>query len=336
MNVSFSSPWAGLVAAAAVVPLAVLAAAELRTRRLRSTLGLAQPRLRGIALAALTVCVVPLLLGVAAAQPMLERSKVRYVRTDAAAFFVLDTSRSMLAAGSPGGRSRFERARDAALQLRAHIGDVPAGIASMTDRLLPHLFPTGSTSAFTTTLERAVGVERPPPERVHRNRATSLYAVSALSTQNYFPDSARRRVAIVFTDGETASFDEGEVARDFQGAHIRPIFVQVWNGDERVFGKGGKSESYRPDPVNASDLSRLARSVGGQAFAEGDLGAAAAAVRAALGDGPRVASGRDDHSVALAPYAAFLAFFPLGVLLWRRNLWGLLDRSRLRSMIAAR
>ena len=55
---------------------------------------------------------------------------------------VLDTSRSMLASASPGAPTRFERAVGFGAALRSRVGDVPFGLASFTDRVLPHLFPT--------------------------------------------------------------------------------------------------------------------------------------------------------------------------------------------------
>jgi hypothetical protein len=42
-----------------------------------------------------------------------------------------------------------------------------------------------------------------------------------------------------------------------------------------------------------------------------------------VGSGPRVAVGRDEDPVALAPYAVLAAFVPLAFLLWLRNLWTL-------------
>jgi hypothetical protein len=332
MDLAFSSPWAGLVAIAALVPLCVLAISELRTRRLRTALGLPQPLWRSVAWPVVAVCAVPLLLGLAAAEPVLKRTETHFVRTDAAAFFVLDTSRSMLASRSASGPTRFDRARSAAFRLRAGISDVPAGIASLTDRLLPHLFPSASVAAFSATLERAVGVEHPPPERVHQ-RATSLFPLAALAVQNYFADSAKHRVAIVLTDGESSPFDDSEVVRDLRGAKIQPVFVRLWSNDERVFGKGRKPESYRPDAGRSAELDRLAKGLGTRVFSENDLGAATSAVRQALGRGPRISQGRDEHSLELAPYAALGALLPLAFLLWRRNLWGLVDRERLRELV---
>lgn len=320
----FSSPWGSVVAIGALLPLAALIVAERRARRLRRLLGLSQPRGLQILPALVAVCAVPLLVGLAAAQPVLQRTKVHYVRTDAQAFFVLDTSRSMLASRSSGGTTRFARARKAALRLRSQLPDIPAGIASLTDRLLPHLFPTPDQSAFTGTIERALGVERPPPQ-LTAPRATSYFELTSLATQNYFSDSAKRRIAVVLTDGESSRFEQTEFAKDLRGGHIRLIFVQFWNQNERVFGRGGKPEGYRPDPASRSDLDQLVGLVGARVFSEHDVGAAGKAAQAALGSGPRVPRGRDEHAVALAPYIAFAALLPLAFVLWRRNLWGLVE-----------
>src|SRR5207245_1127951 len=78
----------------------------------------------------------------AGTQPTLVRRSQHHVRKDAQAWFVLDTSLSMKAAAGPAAPTRFERAQALAIRLRRKLGDVPVGIASITDRALPHLFPT--------------------------------------------------------------------------------------------------------------------------------------------------------------------------------------------------
>ena len=64
----------------------------------------------------------------------------------------------------------------------------------------------------------------------------------------------------------------------------------------------------------------LAGDIRGRVFTEHELGAVAAAARAAIGDGPTGAQGRELRSVELAPYAALATGLPLAFLLWRRNL----------------
>ena len=103
------------------------------------------------------------LLGLAAAQPLVERTSDRKVRSDAEAYVVLDVTRSMLARPSLRGQMRIERAKRAAEQLRASLPDVKVGVASITNRVLPHLFPSADQDVFRATLSKALGVDRPAP-----------------------------------------------------------------------------------------------------------------------------------------------------------------------------
>src|SRR5206468_8194313 len=137
--------------------------AERNRRRVVGILGL--PGTRAVSRVAVVTSLVAIaaLLGAAAAQPTLVNRSAREVRSDAAAFFVIDTSRSMLASSGPGEPTRFERERTFALQLRNRLPEFRVGLATMTDRVLPHLFPSADREAFAATLEKAVGVERPPP-----------------------------------------------------------------------------------------------------------------------------------------------------------------------------
>src|SRR5262245_48532618 len=196
MGVSFLSPWALAVGLLALVGVAVLVHSERRSRRLCGVLGL-EPRPSwsvGIDVAALLA--VGLLLGIAAAQPVVSEVRSTTGRTDAEAIVVFDTSRSMLARRSASAPTRLERARDVAKRLRAELPEVPIGVASLTDRLLPHLFPTVSATAFTSTIDRAIQIESPPPER-RALRATAFGALADLGRQNFFDSSTRTRIGIV-------------------------------------------------------------------------------------------------------------------------------------------
>jgi hypothetical protein len=319
MHVGFATPQAGWLAAALLLPLAALALSERRARRVGAGLSLPRAPLRGLAAVALAAAAVPGLLGLAAAQPVVHVTETRYVRSDAEVFFVFDTSRSMLASSGRGAASRFERARSEALALRASLADVRVGIASLTDRTLPHLFPNASGEAFRATLLRALAVERPPPSRVAA-RATSYYPLSSLATQNYFRPATRKRVVVVFTDGEGVPFDYAELGEVFRATHIRPIFVRFWRSSERIYLPDGKVERYRPDEAAAAGLERLAPAVGGRVYDESDLQDVLATARRDLGTGPRERGGTEQRPVALAPYAAAGAFLPLVFFLWRRNL----------------
>src|SRR2546423_621322 len=142
MSISFLTPRAALVGLAVVLPLAAFVIVELRSGRLRGELRLQAKRRVSHLPIVLSIVVFAALIAAASAQPVVERTATRYARTDAEAFILVDTSRSMLATEGPGKRTRFERAREAARELRAAIPEVPVGLASMTDRVLPHVFPT--------------------------------------------------------------------------------------------------------------------------------------------------------------------------------------------------
>ena len=110
MELSFLSPAGAVVALVAVVPLVALLLTELRARRVRAVLGLGAPGRLITVLLALSIAAAGLLVGAAAAEPVLERGSTRYERTDVNAWVVIDETRSMLAA--PGrGRRTGSRAR---------------------------------------------------------------------------------------------------------------------------------------------------------------------------------------------------------------------------------
>jgi hypothetical protein len=320
MDVTFVSPLAGLVGLGAVAAIAVLVAAESRGRRVCAALGLL-PRGGAAGLAEIVaLALVGVLLGVAAMQPIGSSVAPRQGRTDAEALFVFDISRSMEARAAREAPTRFARALAAAKELRAAMPEVPVGIASVTDRVLPHLFPTTSTNVFTATVDRSLEIEHPPPDRSARGRVSALGALVALATNNFYGAESARRLAVVFTDGESLPADLGTLRARMLGARIRPIFVRFWDSDERVYAASGAVErGYRPDPASTDQLAVLADAVEGRTFGERDLAAAADRARSLLGDGPTGAHGSELQSVELSTPVAAAAFLPLLFLLWRRN-----------------
>jgi hypothetical protein len=240
------------------------------------------------------------------------------VRRDVQAVFVLDASRSMLAA-PPGGPTRFQRARAAALELRSGLPEVPVGIASLTDRMLPHLFPTPDAAAFDTVLERAVGPDRPPPGSLW-TRATSFEPLADLVTRNYFGRRVSRRVVVVFTDGESRRVSVPVLAQSLRQVEgVRLLFVRFWSRTERVRVRGERPESYRPDPRSGPELERLAHALGGDAVDEHHLSDAQTFLRDAVGHGRLARRETERDSLALAPIAVALCLVPLSFLLWTRN-----------------
>ncbi|HUG65246.1 MAG TPA: hypothetical protein VMK83_08515 [Gaiellaceae bacterium] len=320
MSLTVLTPLGALLALGLVLPLAAMLRARRKAGRVRDVLGVASPRRRAIMLPVSALIVGAALLGLAAAQPVFEWTSDQRLRTDAEAFVVLDVSRSMLAQPDADGPMRIERARAAATTLRASLSDVPVGVASLTDRLLPHLFPSSDEEVFEATLARAIGIERPPPRSSFATGATSLNALATLRGLRYFTPRSQERLAIVLTDGETQPVANARLGGLFlRDPAIDVLFVQFWDGDERVFSRGVPEPEYRPDPSARAALDRLAASSRGAVYSERELGAAASKARDLLGDGPSVVRGERAGRLALAPYLAAVALFPFGLLLWRRD-----------------
>jgi hypothetical protein len=309
----FLTPLGGLAALAALVPLAALALAERREHRGRAALGLPAPPARRRLPLVLAVALVPVLLGIAAMQPVLRTTTAVRVRTDAQAYYVIDTSRSMLASRSPRSESRIERARADAIRLRDELPEIPSGIATLTDRVLPDLLPNDDAAVFTSTMKDVVGVDEPPPATVNVI-ATSLNALRVLGTQSFYSPAAQKRVAFVFTDGESRTVDQQLVAKQLAtGPRVHVIFIHVSSPDEAVYTDGKPESGYHEDPTSGQTLSQLAAAIGGRSFGEGDLAGAAAAAGRELGRGPTAIVGRSQRLVRLAPWIALLALVPLAV-----------------------
>ncbi len=154
-SVVYLTPAGGFVAVAVALPLAGAALAARRARRARTLLGLGAAPRRHRAGRLVALAAVPLLLALAATQPVLSSTTNARVRTDAEAYFVIDVSRSMDASKGPRQPSRFARAVKDAIALRAAIPTMPAGIATLTDRVLPSLFPNPDSSVFDDTMTHA-------------------------------------------------------------------------------------------------------------------------------------------------------------------------------------
>ena len=312
----FLSPLGALVAVAVVLPIWAIRMRERRAAPLRSALGLDPPG-RGAGRGATTALVVAFaLLGLAAAQPVVSVVAGARARTDAEAYVVFDTSRSMSAAAAAGAPTRLERAVGAGLRIRSSLPEIPVGVVSMTDRALPHLFPTADASAFAAVATRAIGIERPPP-RERQARATTFAVLERLDRENFFGGGAARRLVVLLTDGESRVFDPEAVSRSFERSGIGLVIVRFWDARERVFASDGSADpAYRPDATVDAQLGRLAAATsGGRVFAEDEVGSAVRAARTWLGTGPLVASGPALRVTPLAPWLVLAAAVPLALLL---------------------
>ena len=320
VSLSFLTPWAAAVGVVVLVALWMLVESEIRARRVSRAIGLVPPGHGHAVAIAGAMLLVAVFVGAAAAQPVVSGIQPREGRTDAEAIFVFDVTRSMLAAGAKGSPSRLERARGVAKRIRNEVPELPVGVSTVTDRTLPHLFPSVSSNSFTAVVDRAIGIERPPPDRKERSQATSLSALAVLGQQNFFGAKSKRRVAVVFTDGESLPLDAFVLRQALQKAKVRLLFVHLWEPDERVFLPDGTIEgAYRPEPGTQARLLDIANFLGGRVFAEDDVGGVIDAIRRNVADGPMGPHGEELQSRSLAPHALGLAFLPLLFVLWRRN-----------------
>lgn len=306
---SFLTPLAALATLAALLPLGAVAFGRMRVRAARQALGLQAP-LRGGG-ARRPVCAVAgiVLLGLAAAQPALTHSSSVRQRTNVAALFVIDVSRSMAASATPTSPSRLDRAIAVAVKLRSVIPDVPAGIATLTDRVLPDLLPVSDVGGFDGVLRRSVAIETPPPSATSV-LATSYGALTEIASGNYFDPRVSHRIVILLTDGESNPFDPSQVSGGLPASEGYDfVAVRFWNANERIYDSDGRPElGYHPNPVGGSIISGLAAATGGRSFPESQVGAAAAYLRALADTGPSVKTeGVARSHQTLAPFVAALA-----------------------------
>jgi hypothetical protein len=315
------TPLGAIVALAAAVPLALLLLATRRGERARRALSLPALGARSAVGPALALALVCGLVAAAAAQPVLRSRETARVRTDAAAWVVVDTSRSMLAAPGAGGEPRIVRARRAALRFRAALSDIPVGIASVNDRVLPHLFPSPDREAFAATIARTIRPGYPPPAGAGRS-GTNLTALASVPTLNFFEPSEQRRVAFVVTDAESEPLEDGVLDEAYRAEPATElIVVRIGGAGDQVYDERGRAEpSYEPNARADATARELAAVTSGRAFTETQLGPATDAAIEALGDGGEsVPVGRGEKRRPLAPIFVALAALPLAWLVRRRN-----------------
>jgi hypothetical protein len=303
----FLTPLGALAALVAIVPLVTAALAARQGRHAARTLGLRPARQRSALARPAAGVLVCVLLGLAAAQPILVSSGQQRVRTRSEVLFVVDVSRSMHAAASPRSPTRLERARAAVARLRADVADVPAGLAGLTDRILPYSFPAGTRSTFDDVLAQSVLVDAPPPQDVSVV-ATSFDALSALARDGFFVSGATRRTCVLVTDGESRPFSSVGVAQALGSRGCSFLVVRVGNQDEHVYDADGEVESgYRSDPAAAASVRRLAAATGGTAFDEHELDRAGTALRRLAEHGPTARVRPETAERRLAPAIAATA-----------------------------
>jgi hypothetical protein len=316
-GVSFLTPLDALFALAAALPLGAMLLTERRAGQVRRVLAVAVPGSRALLPVAVALVLLPALVAVAAAQPVVVRDRTVSERGDAQAFVLFDTSTSMRASGGPGQPNRLARAKRLAMKLQQALTDVPMGIASMTDRSLPNLLPTTDQTLFDRTVDQSVAIDQPPPSQQYKDRATTFDALIPLVESHFYTQGVQRRLLVVYTDGEASKISP--VLRLTLHRRVTPIFVHVWEPGERIFSRGKADPRYVADPTSTQALHDVAAIAGGQAFAESDGKAVARAARDAVGRAGTRTHVSAYARIALAPWFVLAGILPLGYLLWRRN-----------------
>jgi hypothetical protein len=299
---TFLTPQAAVLGVLALLPPAAFVIGGRRADAVRQILRLPPAPQSGRYRRIAAVAGIVLLLTLATMQPVVKTNSALRSRTDAQLFVVLDTSRSMAAAPSPSGLTRLARAERLALDLGSQLGDLPVGIATFTDRILPDLFPTPDRAAF-DSVASSVRVEDPPPQQAN-TVATTFDALTSLATNGFFSDNVHKRVVVVLTDGESVPFDPGAVASTLAHHGVRLKVIRIGTGSDRVWTRSGKPEAgYRPDPTGARlDVARLESALGNPTRQS-----AAAFVRSVVGSGPSESVGVQPHTATLAPVPAVIA-----------------------------
>jgi hypothetical protein len=317
------SPWAALIAVPACGAVVAAALGRRRAQAVRQVLRLPPPDPDRSVLRLALLAVVVALLAISAAQPAVAHDRHVSIRRDAQALFVFDISRSMAASARLRAPTRLDRAVAAAVRLRAGVPGISAGVATLTDRVLPNLLPVADTTAFDRVVERGLSIESPPP-RASAVRATSYNALEGIPGAGYFDPQAKSRIVVVLTDGESAPVQTAEIEAAFAahpGYHV--LFVRFWRSNEAVYDADGHAEAnYHPDPAAAAALEALAGAIHGSVYDEGSLAAAGSRLRSLAGSGPAFASAGVVRTTSpLAPFTAAAALVAalalIGLPAWR-------------------
>lgn len=307
----FLSPSAAFVGLAFVVPLVAVAIRHRAGARVRGTLGLRPPGLvlqlwRPACLVALAA-----LVAATAAQPVARTASSTPVRSDAEIYLAFDVSRSMLATNAPGGAVRLERARAIGRAVHGAFPNVPTGVATVTNRMMPLIFPTADARSVTAVIDHSLRIMQPAPVLYSTPRESSLAALSLAGDRSYYDPGSRKRVLVVFTDLDTDFFSLQGTLQLLRQHRIEPFVVRVAAPGERVFTRSGRPYAYVPASTVRVAALRQAK---WHAFEEHGQARLIAEIRSYLGRGPVAGSGLVESQRNLAPYLA-LAALALALLL---------------------
>ena len=294
-SLTFASPAGAVLCGVALVPLCVLAVTLRRNRRAASVLGLAPAGSRPALPAALAAAGVCALLGIAAAQPVLQTTEqpedahrlggdLRRRRVP------VDGGRPRRAAPTPGSSARAPQSGGCARPSRR---SRPVSRASPTacfriSSQRPTSRSSRKRSAVRSGSQIAAAAGRSP-----RSPPRSA-ALPALVDDGFFSRGAERRTCVVVTDGESVPFSAARGGADSSVGHgaAGSSSSSVGSAAERVFRPDGtpRGATTAPPPTRAptSTASRPPRA--DRPTTEDQLDAAGAALRAAAVAGPEASS----------------------------------------------
>jgi len=319
MGVSFLTPLGALFALAAVLPLGAFVLAQRRAGAVRRLFSLPLRRRRELIPAALALALLPALLGVAATQPVIVHQEATQERVDAQALFVFDTSLSMSARTAATAPTRLSRAKREALRLEEQLGNIPAGIAVMTDRTLPVLMPTTDFGLFRRTVRQSVFVNSPPPSLRYHDRATTFEALTGVRTAQFFTHGVTHPILVVFTDGESSTLPPSFSLTFRPEDRVPVLAVHTWSPNELIYAHGKPVAGYAADPASTAALRDFVLFTGGREYSENQLGSVATSIRQETSGKETTTTITHYARVALAPWFVLAGIVPLAFLLWRRN-----------------
>jgi hypothetical protein len=320
----FLTPQAALVALAFAAPLVALAIRERAGARVRATLRLRRPGLARLLARPVGLVALAALVAVTAAQPAVRDTDSTKVRSDAELYLTFDVSRSMQAASGPRGVVRMERARTLGRDVHAALRDVPTGVATLTNRLMPLLFPTSDARGVTAVIDHSLRLMQPRPTRLTAARASSLGALSLAADRSYYNPSARKRVLVVFSDLDSDFFSLEGTLRLLRKHRIEPFLVRVAAPGERIFDTAGRPNAYVSVSTVTVDALRRAH---WHAFEENETARLVTEIRSYLGEGPVGESGLVESQRDLAPLFALAALAITAALVLPALRAGLLARA---------
>jgi hypothetical protein len=226
----------------------------------------------------------------------------------------------MSARAGPTEPTRLRRAVREAETVIPQLGDIPVGIGTMTDRVLPNLMPTTDLGLIDQTIASDVGINRPPPSRLYPGRATTLQSLLPIPKDQLFRDGMRHPILIVFTDGESTGLPAGYGAALASILTIPPLFVHVWAPTEHIYVHRRLFAGYRPYARSTFVLQQFATDTKGEVFEENQLSSLVGAIRKEAGQSSSETSILGYSRISLGPWFVIAGVVPLGFLLWRRNL----------------